>query len=344
MKYWQWHRYYERRVPNGKKIVLINLDETSVCFAPELRSGLVVIRSSSEAKALVAKQDTRSNLTYVATVCDDESVQASMPHFIIGDKTRIRDTDMVSLRESPKNNVHVWRNEKSAWNNHTLMQRILTVIRDALSHRPDLLPVLILDVAPCHIHKSVFQKARQLGIWLVFVPSRVTYLLQPLDTHGFFSFKAWLRRMYAALRGVAVDGLVARLDWLKVLQSAKEAHFDQKSWKRAFADTGARLPFAHLTKSLSKYATPEDAMTVEAAELSEQDLAHFWPKRRRMGFAVDTLFATSASASSSSSAPIVRAAKRSQPCPSVSIALASRSNKRACQQYPCREVLQEDAS
>ena len=179
MKYWQWHRYYERRVPNGKKIVLINLDETSVCFAPELRSGLVVIRSSSEAKALVAKQDTRSNLTYVATVCDDESVQASMPHFIIGDKTRIRDTDMVSLRESPKNNVHVWRNEKSAWNNHTLMQRILTVIRDALSHRPDLLPVLILDVAPYHIHKSVFQKARQLGIWLVFVPSRVTYLLQP---------------------------------------------------------------------------------------------------------------------------------------------------------------------
>jgi hypothetical protein len=143
------------------------MDETSVSFAPELRSGLIVKRSSHQAKSLVAKQDTRTNLTYVATICDDESLQERMPQFIIGDNARIRDKDMASLREPPKNNVHIWRNEKSAWNNHTLMQKMLQVLSDSLSHRPDLQPVLILDVASCHIHRNVFQKARALGIWLV---------------------------------------------------------------------------------------------------------------------------------------------------------------------------------
>jgi hypothetical protein len=295
-------------------------------------------------KIFGSKQDTRRNLTYVATICEDESLQAGMPHFIIGDKVRIRDMDMVGLQESPQSNVHVWCNEKSAWNNHTLMRRMLKVLSDTVSDRPDLQLVLILDVAPCHTHKRVFQKARELGIWLVFVPAKLTCLLQPLDTHGFFSFKAWLRRQYAALRGKSEDGMVARLDWLKVLQTAKEACVDRKSWTQAFTDTGAHLPLVRLTKSLRKYAAPEDAKTATAAAPNQQDLSHVWPNRRRMNFAVEALFATSTSASSSSSAPVIRAAKRSQPAPAVSIALSSRSNKRACQQHPSMELRPEDAS
>lgn len=328
---------------SDKKIVLVNLDESSVSFAPELPSGLIVIRSASEAKALVAKQDSRCSLTYLATICDDKSLQAKMPHFIIGDKVRIRDKDLVVLEESPKENVFIWRNERSAWNNHTLMQKMLTALSDAFSDRPDLQLVLILDVAPCHIHKSVFLKARQLGVWLFFVPSGLTCLLQPLDTHAFFSFKSWLRKQYAALRGRSGDGLVARSDWLQVLQIAKEAFFDQKSWTKAFTDTGARLPIARLTKSLRKYATAEDATTATAAALSQQGLSPVWPKRLRMEFAAEALFSPCNSTASSSSFPTVRSTARSLQFPPVSIALSSRTNKRACRQYPSREPLREDA-
>lgn len=52
------------------------MDETSVSFAPDVKSGLVVSRSLRVARALVKKQDTRTNVTYVATVCDDDSMQA----------------------------------------------------------------------------------------------------------------------------------------------------------------------------------------------------------------------------------------------------------------------------
>ena len=141
----------------------MNLDETSVCFAPEVKSGLVVTRSLRVARALVKKQDTRTNVTYVATVCDDDSMQAYMPQFIIGNEAKITQQDLRVLRDAPAQGVHIVRNKQKAWNNHILMQEILRKLHAAVSHREDLQLVLVLDVAPCHIHKDVMQKAKLLA-------------------------------------------------------------------------------------------------------------------------------------------------------------------------------------
>jgi hypothetical protein len=172
----------------------MNLDETCVSFAPEMRSGLIVVRSAHLARTLVRKQDTRTNLTYTAVICDDPDAQRLMPHFIIGNESQITSQSLQVLRSTGAANVHVWRSEESSWNTSSLMQRMLQVIGDALSHRADIQPVLILDVAPSHITNAVMRKAQALGIWLVYVPAQITHLVQPLDTHAFANFKAWLRR------------------------------------------------------------------------------------------------------------------------------------------------------
>jgi hypothetical protein len=176
-------------VRSGTKIVLINLDETSASFAPDLRSGFIVSRTSHQARALAKKQLTRTNVTYVAIVCDDGDMQKLMPHFIIGDKKRVSQTNMSQLRLNAHANVHIMQNETKAWNNHAVMLRILEALSNCFTGRPDLQPVLILDVAECHIHKSVMDKAKKLGLWLVFVPALITCLVQPLDTHGFCCFQ-----------------------------------------------------------------------------------------------------------------------------------------------------------
>ena len=184
-RYWQWHRYNESRVRGGAKVVLINLDETAVSFAPDLRSGFIVSKTSRQARCLVKKQLTRTNATYVATVCDDGDMQKRMPHVIIVDKRKVTQTNMNHLRGNAHANVHVVQKETKAWNNHAIMLHILQALRNSFSDRPDLQPVLILDVAPCHMHRSVIDKAKALGLWLVFVAALITCLVQPLDTHGF---------------------------------------------------------------------------------------------------------------------------------------------------------------
>jgi len=304
-----------------------------------MQAGLVVTRSERTARASVKKQDARTNLTYVALVCDDDSMQEHMPHIIITSQSKTTNAQLRALNASFRPNVHIWREEKSSWNNSKLMQRILVLIRKAVAGKPDIQPVLILDVAPCHITKEVMQKARSSGVWLVYVPAQVTFVLQPLDTHGFSSFKAWLRRMYEELRSASTDGVVDRLRWLQLLQAAKQSYFDQRSWTHAFHDTGARLPCASLTKELLQHVAPRVARCAVSQQPEQQTLALFWPRRRRMEYAHDALFKVPVpSMPSTPATERVASAKRSFPVSPMSIALSSRSNKRSCRQYPVRLV------
>ena len=263
-------------------------------------------------------------------------MQEYMPHFIIGDDFKITNVQMAALHRSACPNVHIWRNRQKAWNNHSLMLRILAKISEAVSSRTDLQPVLILDVAQCHIHQSVLQRARSLGIWLVFVPASVICLLQPLDTHGFASFKAWLRHQYILLRGQAKDGLVDRLAWVRVLQRAQAAFFAKKQWADSFRETGATLSHPPcLTHSLSKIASPSAAWTASAQQPTAQMLSLVWPRNRRLANAQDALFQPKPD-DPSPVLPRPASAKRPPVELAVSIAMSSRQNKRACRQYPCR--------
>ena len=259
-----------------------------------------------------------------------------MPQFIICDEAKITQQDLTVLRDASAQGVHIVRNKQKAWNNHIAMQEILRKLHAAASHREDLQLVLVLDVAPCHIHKDVMQKAKALGIWLVFVPSKITSLVQPLDTHGFAGFKAWLCKQYALLRSKSHGGLVSRLDWLRVLQSAKAQFFDSRQWAKSFSDTGARVPFARLTRALAKHVEPSMARDAASSMLDTTDLAYFWPKRRRMLYAHPLLFPSSCRVRKEQPQASVATSKRPAPEPAISIALASRSLKRACRQYPCR--------
>ena len=136
------------------------------------------------AKAYISKHQSRTNLAYVATVCDDPALQKHMPHFIIGSKAKINNSHFASMQSSSRSNVHVWRNEHKAWNNSFLMQRMLQHIKDAVSHKKDVQICLIMDVAPCHIHESVMRKARSLGIMLVFACP--DYVLVTASRHACF--------------------------------------------------------------------------------------------------------------------------------------------------------------
>ena len=331
-------RYSESRVPTGRKLLRINLDETSVSMAPDMRTGLVVTQLASSFRSKVPQQDTRTHVTYVAVVCDDTSLQQHMLHIVIGSKPKLNNHCFDKMNRLCPQGVHVIRNELKAWNNTYLMVKILGLIKKALSHRPDIQPLLLLDVAQCHIQSAVMSKAKELGIWLVFIPAQVTFLLQPLDTHGFAGFKSWLKAQFAELLGQSPDGVVCRLQWLLVLQTAKRDYFDLKSWAESFHTTGARRPCVRFTKALQKYAQPSLARDAPAQEPTAESLALVWPRRRRMLYAHAALFKDPVPRQPVEDLAVCNAAKRSLSEVDVSIALSSRSLKRACRQYPSRSV------
>ena len=118
---------------------------------------------------------------------------------------------------------------------------------------------------------------------------------------------------------------------------SRRVFFDQRSWTGAFHDTGARLPCSSLTKGSLVHTKPNVARCAAALEPDAKLLELFWPQRRRMDHAHAALFGTPvARMSGISSDNHAAAAKRPLPASHVSIALSSKSNQRACRQYPAR--------
>ena len=51
-----------------------------------------------------------------------------------------------------------------------------------------------MDAAPFHLAEAVLDAIAAARTWFVCIPARLTWLLQPLDTHAFLRVKRGLRR------------------------------------------------------------------------------------------------------------------------------------------------------
>ncbi len=116
------------------------------------------------------------------------------------------------------------------------MLDILVELSDALASRPEFQTILVLDAASIHLTLAVIRKATDLGIWLLVVPPRATYALQPLDTHIFAAYKAFLRRAYRDAKDG--HGQVSNEAWARILIAVATVFLNGRSWEDAFRQVG----------------------------------------------------------------------------------------------------------
>ena len=282
-----------RHASAPRRLLHLNLDETSVALTPRPLCGLVVQRrhwgADVEGPRLpVRKGDLRTFVSYVAVISDNDELQQSLPHFVIGNKSVFTLGLMQTVAAECRPGTHVWRTV-SPWNSTSLLLAMLDLISLALDGWRWLLePVLTLDVAPCHLSKEVFLRACEVDIKLNFVPAGATFLLQPLDVRGFFSFKWWLRTEYQILRQLG-DGQVSKLDWVRLLMRAREDFWSRRSWRKSFSLTGClgeALPC--LSKKLQAFEI--DPQAAGSSPPSKEASQCIWPRNRAMGYAYDLLF------------------------------------------------------
>ena len=111
--------------------------------------------------------------------------------------------------------------------------------------RPRCTIVLVLDCAPQHLADNVVNHARRLRIVLLYVPARLTWLLQPLDTHVFACLKRRLHALQLEARCESVDGVLLGTHWLELLCRAAQEVLSGCDWAmrgRALEYLSASLP------------------------------------------------------------------------------------------------------
>ena len=125
---WKLYNHYEEEARHqGKEILRVNLDETSVCVMQKPLQGVVMktgrrVRVGVPSRLGVGRHHQRTNLTYVALISDDEEFAAQLPQFIIGNATSFPEARYGRyFREAPPN---VWLlKSQVAWNTYEIMKK-----------------------------------------------------------------------------------------------------------------------------------------------------------------------------------------------------------------------------
>lgn len=265
----------------AKEPVFINLDETSVARAwPQVRGNIVKPRlwfRKGRGPAAKAKLKTiRTAVTHVALVCHKPEVQAVLPQIFIGNEVAFPAGELLTC--SKPSVVQFWRS-KSSWNSVEHMQRVIREIAAVFVAFPSMQPILILDAAPIHLHTSVLEQGMKSSVWLACVPAGLTWLLQPLDTHVFSLYKAWLRNNF---RAMLAEGPVSAQQWLQLLGKGATTFLRGRRWHRAFEADGIIGSRDKLSSNLQDYvpAAPSNFVPA-AAPPSEEDLQLILPRGRK---------------------------------------------------------------
>jgi len=259
---WQWFNCCAARVPEGKAPLRFNLDETSVCLFQGGGKGTIIFKKrrdppATEPHESAPRAKRRTCLTHVAFICDRSDIQPLLPQVVVGNEATLKAGDLARLIAACPPNVQLVR-QKSAWNNMRLMVQIINMLASALRpHMDRFQPFLLLDASRVHLHPEVFYRSLALKIWPIVVPAKLTWLLQPCDTHLFQKYKADLQRAYQACRLDAGSRELEVEDFLTCMWSAIRRVFQGTVWDVAFDGDG----FGHNQQRLSTYIQRQLQMT-----------------------------------------------------------------------------------
>ena len=220
------------------------------------RRGTVVraARGSAPAAAMrerMGRRDTHGHVALVATISSDSALQSVMPQLVLAKDTALSAAERARLQalRAPM----AWMEGAGGWVTGENFPAVLTAVRRALRvHRPHHHLVLILDCASQHLTDKVLAHAARLQLRLVFVPARVTHLIQPLDVNVFGLLKRRLQELQLERRSRDPAGRLLGSAWVDTMEEAVGEVLLRRPWGQAMAQNGATGTTAQLRPTLGE--------------------------------------------------------------------------------------------
>ena len=266
--------------------LLINMDETALGYHfGGLRGTILRQRADSSAAPVdrASLSDVRGHVSYLASICDDVTVQDLLPQVLLGNEHRFTKQVLHSMEGKCPSNVQLWR-QKSAWNSHATMRRYVCLLAKNLGVLlQQWYVILLVDTASVHIHMSIYKLARQRGLRLVYVPAKMTRWLQPCDTHLFAAFKRTLTDNWRRKKSEIINGCVDTETWLHVILSTIRETV-QADWAHAFQSIGLSDQQAQLSPHLFQTLGWEAPCCLPLTQITLEEARSIFPARTRLDF------------------------------------------------------------
>ena len=279
----QWIQYILHNILADQSYILINVDETSLQNDYLQRTGYVVEMTGKERSAAgcffqkVTIADTRSHITLVAAISARPGIQHRFPQILIPNDSKIThaERDLYKALQFP---IEVILGEHG-WVNSDVMKKLLTRYRRAVREiDPTARLVLLMDSASQHISNDVLKHAQWLGVILILIPGKLTWLLQPLDVSVFRPFKAALKKRLLDNRKDDPNGLVSMQQRIDIVASTITEILVDTEWHSSFPKVGASLALDSLRNTINRLLP--DTSDIVGHALSNADIGDIVGRHR----------------------------------------------------------------
>ena len=219
--------------------------------------------------------------TLVAIVCNNTTIQPLLPQIIFLGASSITKAQFTALKNQLPSNVFLKRMPKG-WNNsdeHRVIVKLLAVV---LAKFPEFRPILCFDAAPLHLTPQVLQELVSGSLLFLLVPAKMTWLLQPLNTHGFLKFKLYLKQKFveSVIQGSPDEHKTSRMVRLVVraIRYVLQAH----AWECAFKQNGIWSDQSMVSSTIRRELCYEQVPLVGNTRPTAEMLRTLWPKNRAL--------------------------------------------------------------
>ena len=218
----------------------MNIDETPVYRQSEPRKGYVVMLARSRDRSVYARiplRDRRGQSTLLACVTNVPELQRHMPQFLLTNDNCLNNAEKAALEALPS--PIVWIRKTKGWVSTQIFKNMLTILRRNIRlQRPKAEILVVMDCASVHTARCVFAHCSLLGLHLCLVPSGMTFLCQPLDSHVFGVFKRILSELQEQMRGANPLGVLSGPEWVPIVAACINQVLTVRSWAHTFAENG----------------------------------------------------------------------------------------------------------
>jgi len=254
--FWRWSNFLHSRVPVGETAAVVNIDETSIRLYQNSGPGFIVDiarRQKRSNKSLcrdVTKGQLRGSFTLIAMVTSYLPLQKHLPQMAFINAAHIGSDDFDNIVKDMLPTVHVYR-VKNSWTTVEKMKQMLGLLKSVVKEKtPQVRILLCADTYKAHISTAIFMCAAKHGIFYFTVPPKMTWALQPCDTHVFATFKHHLAVASQKMTLETCGGKLTVTNLLKALNLTVNCVLNEKDWSKAFADVGLTDEQTRVSKSL----------------------------------------------------------------------------------------------
>ena len=225
-------------------------------------------------------------------ITNDNTLQAALPQVLLPNsptgKVPAHEELLYEELEPP---TVVWHGTNGWVNDHVMMKWFHLLQRTVRREKgAEVEIVLLLDSASQHLSRDVLAVAARLQLTLLFIPSCLTWLLQPLDVCVFKNFKEQFAKLMLQEKLRQPNGALPKNAWIRLIRVLISRELVNRPWGEAFARVGLADNLDALTSKIQDHWPAIEEQVPAIPTLEEMDIVY---GRHRVPTIRDLIFSRS---------------------------------------------------